>query len=138
MAGSEQDLLRLALSVHLARLVVHADDVLDYHELTWFERVYPSERLAAAGLIDADGHFTDAFENARIEAALELPGTLTLDDKLSMLSAVYQAALADGVLEVTEYKVLLRAATLLAVSEAQLSAHLDVLAGVDAPAPRRS
>jgi uncharacterized tellurite resistance protein B-like protein len=133
----EIERLELALALHFARLVLDADEVIDSAELAFVERVFPTDRLVATGLIDARGALTPEFETARIRAVLELPAMLSLPRRLDLLATVYRAAVSDGDLDRREFSTLQACAGKLGVEPDLLSAHLDALSGVVAPAPRK-
>ena len=122
---SELERYRIAFAVHFMQLVIAADGVLDYAELTHFGAAYPEADLIALGMLTADGQFTDAFHNARIHGALTLPEALDLADKLDLLVSLHELALADGALAVEEYTTLRACADRLGVPPDALSRRLD-------------
>ena len=120
--------LKLALCVHVAQMIVDADDVLDYSEIELLSREFPTSMLKANGFVDEKGRFTEGYDEARRIALQELPGMLRIEDKFALIDLFYRACLADGELHPRELGVMVDASALLGVDRATLQQHLDLQA----------
>ena len=105
--------LMLAFGHHVAQRVIAADRRIDPREVLLLHDLYPRRAMEAAGLVDAEGHFTDAFEEAAREGARALPALLSDEEKLDLLRWWRLVARADNRLDPAEDETLLRAGTLL-------------------------
>lgn len=124
-----RDELTLAFTWHLARQVADADfDVTD-GELSWMDLHFPTDKLKAAGFVDHSGP-TRRYEDALGEALASLPDDLALEEKLGLITVLFEGTLADDEFHHTEGNVIVRAAQLLGVSNSQLDAHLSSLDAV--------
>lgn len=121
---SRLDGLQLAFAIRVAQQIVHADGVLDRHELDLLSRTFPIPMLAAAGLTDGRGALLPGYEEAWRVAQRELPRVLTLTEKLDLVTLFHRTCLVDGELHPAELAVLRRAAAALEVPDGTLEAHL--------------
>ena len=121
------DRLRVAFSVFIAKLIVDADGVVDFGELRLLSQVFPDPLLVEMGFLDRQGGFTDAYRDAYAEAIRVLPGRLSTDEKLELISVFHRAAMADGELIQAELLVLREASEVLGLPLSTLSTHLDAL-----------
>ena len=122
---TETDRLRIAFSVHVTKMIIEADGVIDYGEMQLLGRLYPSAMLEACGFMNDRGGFTEVFDTYRRRALDELPGSLAESEKLTILTSFYETTVADGALDPNEVTVLQEAADLLGVSRRRLQLHLD-------------
>lgn len=125
-----RDELTLAFTWHLARQVTDADfDVTD-GELSWMDRNFPMKNLWAADFVGENGAPTLRYEDALGEALVVLPDELRLDEKLALITMLFELTLADDEFHHTEGSVIVRAAQLLGVTNSELDAHLSSLDSV--------
>ncbi|MEQ1505784.1 MAG: TerB family tellurite resistance protein [Myxococcota bacterium] len=116
--------LALAFQLHVADLVTSADLATTDNEQAAFDRNFPRETLLAAGFVDPDGARTPRLYDAAVEALATLPARLTVDQKLTLLDACWRIAVADRALRLGEGAVLLMAARLLGLSDAEFDGFL--------------
>lgn len=113
MAQPDIERLQLAFAWHLSQQVVDADGLVHPAESEFLDRHFPREKLAAHGLIDDQGRFTDAFGEAVEQALTVLPGALSIDDKRRLMGILAEAARAEGHTAEAESNVLIVAARIL-------------------------
>jgi uncharacterized tellurite resistance protein B-like protein len=132
------DRLRIAFAVRVARRIVDADGVLDLSEIELLARTFPSALLHRAGFLDRRDLLTPAVDRAYREALAELPGVLTLTEKLDLVTLFHRTCDADGDIHPRELDVLRDAAAMLAVPRRTLDRHLSTLwSGTIVPIERR-
>jgi len=130
--------LKTAFALHVARMIVEADEVLDYDEMHVIERAFPSSRLRALGFLDDSGRFTSRYDDALARALQVLPREVTLAEKLELVTLFHRTCMADGDLDPREVKVLHHAAEMIDLSAASLARHLDAIShGRRAPPIRK-
>jgi uncharacterized tellurite resistance protein B-like protein len=117
--------LQVAFTYHLLLEVVGSDGHVDGAELDYLQRIFPIDDLEAFGFVDGDGRLTDAFEEARDLALIELPDRLTLGEKLGVVEIVAEATAADGVLTPEEADTLAAVARILGIPAGEWHTHLD-------------
>ena len=123
----ELQLLQLAFVYHLVNQLIGIDDHIDVRELDFLERTFPRDLMEECNFLDAEGHFTQAFEEARDLALLALPEHLTVGERLALMEVLIDASASDGVLEPEEAQILNTAAVLLHIEAEAWTDHLDRL-----------
>jgi uncharacterized tellurite resistance protein B-like protein len=124
-----EDLMRLqlAFTLHMAQQVLGSDQNVTETERSWLRDRFPAEMLAQTGFLDADGHLTAAFEEARDDALMVLPEQLPMAGKWQILEDLVQAAAADGILAAEESDALAHTARLLGMSDQDWADHVESL-----------
>lgn len=131
-------ILELAFTRLALDLIARSDGELHAAEAAVVADAAPDEALRAAGLLDAEGHFTARFETARREALERLPHELPLARRLDLLATCFRMVVADGDLDRAEGALLYDAARMLGVTAEQLEARLhdhDDIGEVDLDEP---
>lgn len=121
----DDDDLELAFQLHVADLLVEADLVATEDEKALVERYFPLAVLRDRGFADETGARTPAFDDAAVEAMAVLPGRLERIAKLDLLEACYRLAVVDREFRIGEGSVLLMAARLLGLSDADFDGFLE-------------
>lgn len=116
--------LQIAFAVQVARLIVHADGVIDIDEIGLLQLVFPNELLQKCGFTDERTRLTDRFRRVYDEAVVVLPRALTLDAKLDLVTLFHRAAMADGEVHGAELEVLELASRTLLIDDRDLMQHL--------------
>lgn len=116
--------LALAFQLYVVDLVVEADLVKTDAEVAFRERHWPAEQLRLRGFLDEQGQRTQRFHDAAVQALETLPKRLDREGKLSLLQACYAIAVVDHEFRLGEGGVLLMAARLLGLSDADFDAFL--------------
>ena len=124
---NDAERLKLAFAVYIAQLIVEADNRIDYLEIKLWGQLFPRNLLRQASFIDDEGNLSESFEKARQEALYVLPGTLSIDEKLELLTLLHGASMADGELEAHELDVLRKGADLLGIPPNTFTTHLAQL-----------
>lgn len=119
------DDLELAFQLHVAGLLAEADLVTSVPEQEFMARHFPTDLLVQHGFADASGERTQRFHDAAVEALSVLPGKLDRHAKLDLLEACYKLAIADFEFRIGEGAVLLMAARLLGLSDADFDAFVE-------------
>jgi uncharacterized tellurite resistance protein B-like protein len=109
--------LELAFQLHVLNQLAEADQNASHQEQAFLERHFPLQDLVAAGFKTADGAWTDAYDEAAVQALAVLPKSLDEAGKLDLLESCYKLAIADGVFKLGEGAVILMAARLLGLSD---------------------
>jgi uncharacterized tellurite resistance protein B-like protein len=127
VVSQELKFLQLAFTYHMVEQIIGSDEDLDPHELRYLDQVFPPALMREHGLLDAHGHHTPAFDEARNLALLELPSRLTRGEKLALIEVLVGAAAADGVLAAEEVDALHGAARMLGLDDQAWAEHLQQL-----------
>ncbi len=137
MSDFSLEQMKLALAYHMVVETIDADLEVNDAEERFLSRTFPADSLRKAGFVDNTGT-TVRFEQCLGQALITLPETMSLADRLAILTQVFQASLADEEFARQEGAVLVKASRLLAITPSQLDDHLDALesvGNVDLPAP---
>jgi uncharacterized tellurite resistance protein B-like protein len=132
------DQLKLAFTYHIVNQILESDDEVVPAEARFLRRTFPQELFESSGFVDAEGKYTQRWQDALGEALLELPVQLSVAERLKVLETFYQAAVADDDFQYIEGNILVRAAKLLGLRPEQFTARLEQLIGtgsIDLPAP---
>lgn len=113
----DEDDLELAFQLHVMNQLAEADLQNSKDEQAFIARHFPLQDLVAAGFKTADGAWTDAYDEAAVQALSVLPKRLGETAKLDLLEACYKLAVADGEFKMGEGAVILMAARLLGLSD---------------------
>ncbi|MBT3218213.1 MAG: hypothetical protein HN348_03910 [Proteobacteria bacterium] len=124
---NDAERLKLAFAVYIAQLIIEADNRIDYREMKLWGQLFPRNLLRQASFVDDEGNLNADFEQARQEALITLPGSLSLDEKLELLTVLHGASMADGELEAHELDVLAKGADLLGIPPTTFTTHLAQL-----------
>ena len=130
--------MKLALSYHMVRETINADLEITDAERRFLAGAFPADSLRDAGFIGPRGGTSVHYERCLGAALISIPETLSLDERLTILTQVFQASLADESFAREEGAVLVKASKLLAITSQQLDAHLqlmDDVGSVALPAP---
>jgi hypothetical protein len=114
------DQLKLAFSYHVVNQILGSDGEVVPAEAGFLARTYPPALLERSGFVAADGRFTDRWQHALGEALLQLP-VLAVEERIAIVDALFDAALADERFDVAEAGVVSRAARLLGLREEQIA-----------------
>jgi Tellurite resistance protein TerB len=117
--------LQVAFTYHLLLEAIRSDGSVDGAELDWLEQAFPMAELRRFGFVDAAGHLTPAFDEARDRAQVELSDVLTTGEKLGVVELVAEAVAADGVLTAEEVDLLAAAGRMLSLPDRAWREHLD-------------
>ena len=123
----DERILEMVFTRHVLDAIARADDHVRPDEAALIEQICPRGLLESAGLFDANGTPTRAYEEARKQALDLLPARLPLDRKLAIVTRLLQLCVVDGHLHRDESSLLWFAAQLLGVSHADFDRHLDTL-----------
>jgi uncharacterized tellurite resistance protein B-like protein len=130
--------MKLALSYHMVRETIDADLQVTDAERRFLSGAFPKTSLLEAGFVDAKSATSLRYERCLGEALISIPETLSLEERLAILTQVFQASLADESFAREEGAFLVKASRLLAITTQQLNVHLDqmdAVGSVDLPAP---
>ena len=119
------DALKVAFASFIAKLIVDADDIVDFSELQLMAKTFPDPLLERLGFVDADGVLTAAHRTAYAESLEVLPEQLGMEEKLELITVFHRTAWADGELLQAELLVLREAAEVLKIPLTLLSEHLE-------------
>jgi uncharacterized tellurite resistance protein B-like protein len=123
----DTEVLKLAFVWHLLGELARADGAVTADERALADRVCPREKLVSAGLADAAGEPTDNGREARSVAADRLRDALSREQKLALLTQLFELCVVDGQMDREEGSLLFLAGSLLGVRPSELDAHLDTL-----------
>jgi len=126
---TELDRLRLAFAVFVGRKIVEADGLLDIEEIDLLTMAFPNEWMRTCGFIDGDTQLTERCHRAYADAQKILPLTLSLREKLNLVTLFHRTCMVDGELHELELAVLMEAASELDVPAKALREHLLDLRG---------
>ena len=129
------DRLRVAFAVHEAKRIVDADGILDVGEIELLVLAFPNPWLRTCGFLDERTRLTPACEAAYHEALEVLPRSLSLEQKLELVTLFHRTCMVDGELHERELQLLLEAARRLGVPGPALREHLRKLRGAGPLAP---
>ena len=121
----DDDDLELAFQLHVVDLLAEADLATTEDERAFIARHFPPDLLREHGFADAHGLRTSRFQEAAVAALDLLPKRLDRHAKLDLLEACYRLALADREFRIGEGAVLLMAARLLGVGDAEFDRFLE-------------
>lgn len=124
------DELELAFGLHVAGLIVAADDELHANEAAFLARAFPTEELEASGFL-ADGERTERYHEAAMAALDRLPGELAQGEKLGLLELLVVAVKADGEVDIEEARALVDGGRLLELDDEVLEAFVHDELGLD-------
>jgi hypothetical protein len=131
--------LRVAFAWHVVGLIVGADAKVDASESIFVGAHFPQGLLERHGFVDGHGRPTARYADARVEALTRLPAELDMPAKLDLVTTFVGAAVVDEDLERGESRLVIAAARLLGIADAELDAHLDsmhgTVAAIDLPEP---
>lgn len=130
--------MKLAISYHAVLKTIEADLQITGAERRFLSGVFPKTSLIEAGFTDENGVFTKRYKRCLGEALISIPETLALEERLAILTQVFQASLADESFAPEEGAVLVYASKLLAITADQLDVHLEqmeAVGNVDLPEP---
>jgi uncharacterized tellurite resistance protein B-like protein len=113
----DDDDLELAFQLHVMNQLAEADLNATQDERVFLDRHFPLQDLVAAGFKTPAGAWTDAYDEAAVQALAVLPKRLAHAAKLDLLEACYKLAIADGEFKMGEGAVILMAARLLDLSD---------------------
>jgi uncharacterized tellurite resistance protein B-like protein len=126
---TELDRMRLAFGVFVGRRIVEADGILDIDEIDLLTMAFPNAWMETCGFIDEATQLTPACRAAYDDACKILPVSLSLPEKLDLITLFHRTCMADGELHERELAILMSAAQLLHVQGADLREHLLDLRG---------
>lgn len=121
------DVLKLAFAVWVSRLIANADGVLDLSEIRLLTSAFPNALLQCYGLMNDLAEYTELYHASYRQAMRVLPESLTLAEKLDLVTVFHRFCMADEELKQAELLVLREAAEALGVDVRQLSEHLHTL-----------
>jgi hypothetical protein len=130
MPSFDDHQLKLALTWHLVEEVVGADASVGVAERRYQDVLFPRDVLVQEGFCDEDGVLTAELELARRQALAELPGRLSLDAKLEIVTMCVDAVVVDDSVDPRELGAVRAAARVLGLTDAELDAHLDALPSI--------
>lgn len=123
--GFSNDELELAFSLHVAGLIVAADDQVTRAEQDFLARAFPAELLEASGFLTEAGTRTDRYHEAAMEALDALPSALDAAAKLALLMVLVEAVKADGDVGLDEARALVDGGRLLELDDETIDALLS-------------
>lgn len=124
MAFDDDD-LELAFQLHVVDLVIEADLVTSEDEAAFVARFFAPSLLAERGFVDAHGARTPKFDDAAVEALRVLPTARTHAEKVDLLEAIFRIAVVDRTFRLGEGGIVLMAARLLGLTDAEFDAFLQ-------------
>ncbi len=116
--------MKVAFAFHVATMIVDADDRVDPKEMLMMTEAFPRELLDGLAFVDDKNQFTGDYYAAVDEALEVLPGYLSDEEKLRLVTIFARISFSDGDLDLREGTLLMEAAQYLGLSEAQVRAHL--------------
>ena len=119
--------LKVAFAFHVAKMIVESDDDVDPREMSVMTDAFPRELLDGLDFVDDKDGFTDTYHDAVVSALEELPGRLTTEEKLHLVTIFARASFADGTLHEREQELLVEAAAYLGINADQVGDHLRSL-----------
>lgn len=128
--------LELAFLQYMVGRVSAADRVVTTAEQQRIDVICPPDALRRAGFVDAAGAPTALAEAARVRALMELPGALSEDRRLALVTPLAGLATVDGVVDLREKSYVSTAGQLLCLSIPAIAAHLASTGVTIAGAPR--
>jgi uncharacterized tellurite resistance protein B-like protein len=128
MSRTAEDLgleeLKLAYLQDMLGRIAGADGVIVAPEKDMIDAICPPEALQKAGLADADGKATALAESATVRAMMVLPGALSQEERLQLVTPLAALCAVDGSVDLREKSYVAMAGYLLGLSIPVLSAHL--------------
>lgn len=128
---NDLELLRFVFKFHVVDRIVQADQVVEEAERAWVVEHFPRASLVERGLLDASNRLTPHYRDLLAEALVRLPAELGQEDKLQLIDAFFDTALADGSFEKPEKRAILMAANLLGVPPELIHHHLRDLGTIE-------
>jgi uncharacterized tellurite resistance protein B-like protein len=121
------DQMKLGFAVWIAKLIADANGVLDLSEIRILNKRFPNDLLRKFELVDDMANPTETFKRVSRQAVGVLPGVMTLDEKLELVTVFHEVCLADQQLAQSELLILREASEALGVPVRVLSSHLSSL-----------
>ena len=127
MTDLELTRLKVAFAFHVATMIVESDHHVDPREMKVMSDAFPRDLLDGFDFVNEKSGFTETYHDA-LDRALELlPGQLTSEEKLALVTLFARASLADGRLAERERELVVQAAAYLGLSSEQVVEHLTAL-----------
>ena len=90
---------------------------------------FPNEWMRTCGFIDGDTQLTERCHRAYADAQKILPVTLSLREKLNLVTLFHRTCVADGQLHHRELSILMDAAKKLHLPRDHVKVHISMLKG---------
>ena len=121
------DQMKLAFAVWIAKMIAEANGVLDLSEIRVLTTRFPNDLLRSFYLLDEMSNPTATFTKLSRQAIAVLPGALSLEEKLEIVTVFHEVCMADDELAQSELLVLREASEALGIPVRELSTHLSRL-----------
>lgn len=119
--------MKLAFAVWIAKMIAEANGVLDLSEIRVLTTRFPNDLLRSFYLLDEMSNPTATFTKLSRQAIAVLPGALSLEEKLEIVTVFHEVCMADDELAQSELLVLREASEALGIPVRELSTHLSRL-----------
>ena len=117
--------LEVAFALSVVQRIAAADHLVDVVETQFLSEHFPQQQLKDLELVNDSGDFTELFRELVFDAVQQLAAALPVERKLSLISILHRACVADENLDHREIVVVLQAARELGLRDEQLASHID-------------